>query len=133
MSEPVTAQMKNLLDLCEREIRDAVDESEEWVAERSMERLKDSSPRRSKYKKGSRPKGKYARGWRAKNEGDGWVVYNSTDWQLTHLLNNGHAVVNRFGDTGKRVNGDNHIGKVEDWAKEEYPRQVLTRISRGLK
>lgn len=131
MSEPITAQMKNILDLVDQEIKDATEEAEEYCAEKSVEKLKESSPK-AESKKGGRSRGKYARGWRAKNDGDGFVVYNATDWQLTHLLNNGHAIYNRFGGSYGRVNGDDHIGNVEDWAKEEYPRQVLLR-TRGLK
>lgn len=130
--EPVTAQMEKITDTISAEIEDAVEDSEELVAEQTMERLKATSPRRS-FKMKGRPSGKYARGWRAKWEDGGWVVYNATDWQLTHLLNNGHDVVNRYGKTGARVNGDDHITNAEKYAIAEFPRQVLARISRGLK
>ena len=129
MGEPVSAQMKNILALEQKEIKEVTDRTMIEVGDEAVEKLKATSPKRTKYKKGNRPKGRYARGWRKKNEGDGLVVYNATDWQLTHLLNNGHAIVNRYGDTGDRTNGDNHIGEVEDWAKIEFP----LRISRGLK
>lgn len=128
MSEPITAQMENILDLERKEIKEVTERTMQETAEEAALKLKESSPK-AKSKKGGRSKGKYARGWRAKDEGDGWVVFNATDWQLTHLLNDGHEIFNRFGGSYGRVNGDNHIGKVEEWAKNEFP----IRVSRGLK
>jgi len=50
-------------------------------------------------------RGRYVRGWKTRTEkfgktGQGVVVYNETDWQLTHLLENGHAIVNKKDGTG---------------------------------
>lgn len=50
-------------------------------------------------------RGKYARGWRTEVDktyggGYGVVVYNATDWQLTHLLENGHIIANKKDGTG---------------------------------
>lgn len=61
--------------------------------------------------KGSR--GRYAKGWRTRkeklpSEQYGVVVYNETDWQLTHLLENGHVIVNKKGGEGW-ANANPHI------------------------
>lgn len=50
-------------------------------------------------------RGRYLSGWTTEVEktysgGYGVVVYNKTDWQLTHLLENGHLIVNKKGGTG---------------------------------
>ena len=50
-------------------------------------------------------RGKYLQGWKVEIEdrdrgGHTAIVYNETDWQLTHLLENGHLIVNKRGGTG---------------------------------
>jgi hypothetical protein len=54
----------------------------ESVAERCARRLSEVSPK--KY-------GDYRRGWRKKKVNSAWIVHNATDYQLTHLLEKGHA------------------------------------------
>lgn len=86
---------------------------------------------------GSPRKGKYAKGWRfSAEEGAGRTgevyIYNQTDWQLTHLLEDGHDIKNRFG--GGRVlghwNGTKHIYYAEGYVAGLLDRNL--RISRGL-
>ena len=50
-------------------------------------------------------RGRYVNGWTTKVQKgykDSYevVVYNETDWQLTHLLEYGHDIVNKRGGTG---------------------------------
>lgn len=50
-------------------------------------------------------RGKYLQGWKVEIEdrdrgGHTAIVHNETDWQLTHLLENGHLIVNKRGGTG---------------------------------
>lgn len=49
--------------------------------------------------------GRYMNGWttsetKAGKQGYAVSVHNATDWQLTHLLENGHLIVNKRGGTG---------------------------------
>ena len=50
-------------------------------------------------------RGRYVNGWTTKAKktysgGYSVEVWNQTDWQLTHLLENGHAIVNKKNGTG---------------------------------
>lgn len=60
---------------------------------------------KSKSPSGNRRNKKYKDGWTTKvekTEKNGYmvVVWNETNWQLTHLLENGHAIVNKKGGVG---------------------------------
>lgn len=73
--------------------------------------------------------GEYKKGWsiRTKREryGVDVLVYNKTAPRLTHLLENGHVISNKYGSYG-RVNGDHVIKKAQD-AAEEYLLDILTQ------
>lgn len=69
--------------------------------------------------------GRYMKGWRAEivNEGYGIntiVLHNKTDWNLTHLLNNGFESVRHH----KRVEGDGHIDDAETIINEMLVKKV---------
>lgn len=68
--------------------------------------------------------GSYKKGWSDQvayeNQQDiRAVVRNRTDYQLTHLLENGHAKVN-----GGRVEGHPHIGPAEQNAEKKLLKKV---------
>lgn len=54
--------------------------------------------------------GDYRKGWARKKHGTGYIIHNRTDYQLTHLLEYGHA---RVGG-GPRVPARVHIRPVEE-------------------
>lgn len=72
----------------------------------------------------------YPQGWAVKRtNGVNFVaatVHNKTDYRLTHLLENGHAVKNGTGRIGEGkkhwVDARVHISPVEEWANEEMER-----------
>lgn len=117
-TDSVSLQMADLLDDYVEEVQKVTDESIDEISAEACEKLRNTSPKAS---------GRYAKGWSVKKDGDGRVVYNKTDYQLTHLLENGHAIVNQYGTFG-RVAPIKHIKPVEDWAATELP----LKISRGL-
>ncbi len=65
---------------------------------------------------------RYAKGWRAKKIGNHWVVHN-TEYQLTHLLEKGHAKVG-----GGRVPARVHISPVEEEMIDEFVQGVEEAI-----
>lgn len=99
-----------------KEIKQAVDD----VSNELIKNIQNDSPRKT---------GKYAKGWTSKVEYEDKYdkrvrVYNKTEYQLTHLLEYGHAKVN-----GGRVEGKPHIKPNEEKAKEE----LMKRIEEAVK
>ena len=112
------AVMKELL-AYSQDVTDALKEECLDVAKATVTTLKSTSPRRT---------GKYARAWKQtttfERQDDIRVTVHNSRYQLTHLLENGHALVN-----GGRVAGIPHIGPAEQQASELLERKVKTRIS----
>lgn len=118
-TESVTAQMKELLDEVNEDVKKATKRNIDSVSKESVQKLKNTSPRKS---------GSYAKGWGVKRQGEmDVVVHNRTDYQLTHLLENGHVIRNKKGTYG-RTHGIKHIAPVEEWAVDELPRRIMEDI-----
>ena len=130
----VTQQWEAIL----QEIKmDAVKGTREAMAEASKKGallLRQTSP----VAENSKRKGKYARGWTSSvEEYAGYsteaYIYNKTDWQLTHLLEKGHTIKNRFGGPYGTYGGVEHILSAENEVFAFLIREIPVRISRGLK
>lgn len=118
MSADFTVQLNEILDQYEERVEKAANEAFNEVATEAVQKLKNSSPKLT---------GKYAKGWKKKKQGDGYVVYNAEAPGLTHLLENGHVIRNQYGSYG-RTTAQKHIAPVEQWANVE----VEERIRREL-
>ena len=118
----VAIQMDKILEQYSKEVKDVTDKSIEKVSKESVRKLKNTSPKRT---------GKYARSWTKKKvkgrNGIDEVTVHNKQYQLTHLLENGHIVRNSKGTYG-RTNGIKHIKPVEEWAQEELPREIERRL-----
>jgi len=119
----ITVQMDKILDSYSREVQEATNKAIDSVAKESASKLRDTSPKKS---------GEYAKGWKVKKERgrDGLqtvTVHNKTNYQLTHLLENGHVVRNKKGTYG-RTRPIKHIAPVEEWAVDELPREIEERL-----
>lgn len=107
-----------------KEIAASVDASVDYVAEQCVDKLKATSPR-------SKATGKhYADGWFAdtaySKHGNKRVLIRNKFYQLTHLLENGHA---KKGGKG-RTKAIPHIKPVEEWAQDELPKQFAERMKK---
>ena len=120
MAETVSEQMTKILDDYKDEVRDVTNSSINRVSKESVQKLRNGSPEKT---------GDYSKGWRtkkvAKNSSgiDDVVVHNATDYQLTHLLENGHVIRNKKGVYG-RAPAHPHIKPVEEWANSELPEEI---------
>ena len=73
--------------------------------------------------------GEYAKGWRVTSDKKphyvSTVIYNGKRARLTHLLENGHALVKGGRKIGE-VDGRPHIGPVEEEIMRQYEIEVLS-------
>lgn len=104
-----------------QEVTEDVKKSVDAAGKECVRILKETSPKDT---------GDYAQGWRKRkayeSKSDLRVeVHNATDYQLTHLLEDGHAKV-----TGGRVDGKPHIDPAAEQASQLLEQDVKIRIGR---
>lgn len=126
MEVSVERQLHDILEDYSLEVVKATNKAEKKVAEDCVQKLKNTSPKRS-------GRGKhYANGW-TKKKGktsaaiDSYVIYNKTKPQLTHLLENGHIIRNAKGTYG-RVAPKKHIKPVEEYAADKLPKEIAREL-----
>lgn len=117
------------------EVMDALNEFAEIEFDTLSETLKTAGKDAVKELKANSPKksGDYAKGWRVKNvEKKGReievTVYNKTDYQLTHLLENGHIKVLWGKRTHETVKPIPHIHKAEENAIDQIERELKIKL-----
>lgn len=107
-------QLANEINKSLAQYANGVGEEVEAIAQKIVKdgakRLKMVSPEKT---------GDYRKGWRAKKVDNTWIVHNATDYQLTHLLEKGHAKVG-----GGRVSARVHIEPVEQEMIKEFTNGV---------
>jgi len=130
MAKGLVAQLNDVLADFYEVVRDEFEGAEKEVAEECVRQLKAVQWKTKTGKNYSRTWGlKKEKGWGGYLPG--YTVHNSKNYQLTHLLENGHAVINAKGDTGKRAKGIKHIYPVYEWAQGELEREIRQRIERN--
>jgi hypothetical protein len=105
----------------ETEATEAVKESVVSAADACLASVKANSPKDS---------GDYQKGWRVKKvyEGEHDMrvrVYNKDHYQLTHLLEKGHALRG-----GGRAQAFEHIGPVAEWVDENLTNIIKSNIEK---
>jgi hypothetical protein len=109
----IAREIQRALQMYARDVAEEVEQAKKDVTDvlkKNVER--DSPERRPSYKKG----------WRIKKVKNSLILHNKTDYQLTHLLEHGHALRN-----GDRTEGKPHIRPNEEIAVREF----LNRVERA--
>lgn len=105
-------------------VTEGMKEAIKKVANEAKKEVKAASPKRT---------GKYRKGWAVKDTSTRLsaeaIVHNRTDYQLTHLLEKGHAL-RRGGRTIGHVKAYPHIGPAEEAAVKNIEKAVQ-RIAEG--
>ena len=107
MGVPVTALAKEIEKCLEEytgEVELALEETKKELASTAVKELKTKSPKNT---------GEYAKRWTKKKRGKKIIVHNKI-YQLTHLLEKGHAKVG-----GGRVEARVHIAPVEKQLQDD--------------
>ena len=113
--------IKEYLEYYEEDIIEGVKQVTESITDKAVTDLKNTSPKMT---------GDYAKGWRKQkgkiNKSSKYTIkiHNKTNYQLTHLLEYGHAKRN-----GGRVEGKAHIAPAE----QQGIRQLQEEIERALR
>lgn len=98
------------------EVEDKLEDAQKEVAKEAATKLRSAGGFKDQT-------GKYRKGWKSKKNGKGYVVFNATDGQLTHLLEKGHAKRN-----GGRTKAFPHIADVDEWVASEYEDRVRSAL-----
>ena len=105
------------------DISEVVEEVSNKIGKEAVNEIQQTSPKK---------RGSYAKGWKLKKDklGKGRYsvkIYNKTDYQLTHLIEFGHATRN-----GKRTKAIPHIRPVEKKYSEKYEKELKRKMG-GMK
>ena len=125
MAIDISGQIKSTLEEWDVEFNRKVNNSFDEVAKQGLSKLKEGSPKKT---------GDYAKGWTIKREKtrsgiNDISIHNKTDYQLTHLLENGHIIVNAKGTFG-RTSPQKHIAPVEEFCESELPAEIKRELEK---
>ena len=122
----LSKEVNNILKEYASDVEKVLLKTEDEVAAEAVEKLKKTSPRKTRGKKA----GHYAKSWdvdkKAKKQYAQTIIYNK-DYQLTHLLENGHDVV-REGRVVGHAKAQPHIKPVEEWVKKEMVERIEAEL-----
>lgn len=126
--EELQKSLRNYLNSYVEDIQEEVEEATDKVTKKAKEELKEKSPRRKNEREEP-----YHEGWAVKVQKKGRlkyhkVIWNKTNYQLTHLLEFGHA--NRDGSRTKAIP---HIRPIEQKYKVEFVDLVEEKIRKRSK
>ena len=121
LEKAVTEYLENYVEDIEEDVEDTTN----TVVKEAKQELIQTSPR-----SGVARDTKYYKGWAIKNGGRtrkgkyySKVIWNKTNYQLTHLLEFGHATRN-----GGRTKPQAHIRPVEEKYRKEFEKELKMKI-----
>ena len=118
----IGTEVQKILSTFEHSVETSVDEAADIVATEAVKKLKAASP------KGYR--GKYKKGWKKDKKNGGTLVHN-TEYQLTHLLENGHDIVIN-GEVRGHAAPVPHIAPVEEYVQDEFPKEIERQVTKNI-
>lgn len=118
-ADVLTKEIAKALEDYEDDISEAVEEVSNKIGKEAVEEIKQKSPKK---------RGNYTKGWSLKKDKLGKnkysvKIHNKTDYQLTHLLEFGHATRN-----GGRTKAIPHIKPVEQKYIKEYEKELKRKL-----
>ena len=121
--------IKEILNDYSDDIQSAISKDAQSVAQKGVKMLRETT---NTYKIRT---GKYNKGWKVNTtksrDSISCVIHNSTNYQLTHLLEKGHRIVGRDGQLKGNVKAYVHIQPVEDYCVKQYETDVENIIKNG--
>lgn len=123
----LAAELEKILDEYKLDVIDDVDKAAFATAKLGVKELKEKSPKSNKAKGGA-----YAKSWGYTKEKmpfgyTSYVIRNRKHYQLTHLLENGHLIKNKYGSYG-RTKPIPHIKPVEIIVQENFLDNLIKRL-----
>lgn len=109
--------MTEILKMYTKDMEQGLEKEKQKAARAGAKELRETSP------VGRR--GRYAKGWTSTKRGTAYIIRNKTDYQLTHLLEKGHALWQ-----GGRSPAIPHIKPVEEEVIKKYTDGVV-KVIRG--
>lgn len=119
MAKGFSVQMAEILEEVSDNCEEAAREGSKQTAKETAQTLRNTSSKKS---------GEYASGWTSKQlDSDTYVTYNKKMPGLTHLLENGHRIVNKKGEFG-RTKGDHKIADAAQEAESLFLDNVMRKL-----
>lgn len=135
MAKSMVAQINDILDDIHTVLQDDYEGAAKEISRECVQRLKAVKWKTNTGKN-------YSATWTSKRDKHSgghlgtWIVHNSKNYQLTHLLENGHVIKNKLGIQKRRNGGGTstdahkHIEPVYLWAQDELVHQIEMKLER---